>query len=204
MSHCQDKARLMKTLKKECDLLKEELKISQNKVESLEKDHITLVNKICDKNLSEHDIALRDFIITNLERTKLASMIYGVSKSKGKGLGYNEKCSNSKAQLIKTSRASSLSSTQTVLKTCFVSASDKGKSQNKSEAKINESNVLNKSIPKVSKSKVVKKSEPNIQKSKVLKNPEPKNSKSKVIKKVESKIYGSKVLKGSNVKTYPR
>ena len=45
ISRCQDKARLMKTLKKECDLLKEELKISQNKVESLEKDHISLVNK---------------------------------------------------------------------------------------------------------------------------------------------------------------
>lgn len=58
MSRCQDKARLMKTLKKECYLLKEELEVSQNKVETLEKDHITLVNKLSDKNLNEHEIDL--------------------------------------------------------------------------------------------------------------------------------------------------
>lgn len=82
MSRCQDKVRPMKTLKKEYDLLKQELKISQNKVETLEKDHIILINK-ADKNLSEQEIALQDFIITGLERTKITSIIYGVSKIKG-------------------------------------------------------------------------------------------------------------------------
>lgn len=101
MSRFQDKSRLVKTLKKECDILKEELKISQNKVETFEKDHITLVSKLSDKNLNEHELALQDFIMTGLERTKLASIIYGVSNSKGKGIGYNEKCV--KTQLIKTS-----------------------------------------------------------------------------------------------------
>lgn len=58
MSRCQDKSRLMKTFKKECDLLKQDLKISQNKVETLKKDHITPVNILSDKNLNEHEITL--------------------------------------------------------------------------------------------------------------------------------------------------
>lgn len=127
MSRCQDKARITKTLKKEYDLLKEELKIYQNKVKSFEKDRITLVNTISDKNLSEHETTLQDLIITGLEKTKHASMIYLVSKSKGKCMGYNDKCAKVKAQLMKTSYASFSSNAQTGLKTCFVPASKKVK-----------------------------------------------------------------------------
>lgn len=47
-----------------------------------------------DKSWSEHEMALQNFTITGLERTRLAFMIYGVSKSKGEGMGYNERCSN--------------------------------------------------------------------------------------------------------------
>ncbi|XP_050888609.1 sugar transporter ERD6-like 6 [Lathyrus oleraceus] len=127
--------------------------MSQNKVKTLEKDHITLVNKLSDKNLNEHEIDLQDFIMTGIERTKLASIIYGLSKSKGKGMVYNE--NKAKAQLIKTSDASPSRNSQTGLKTCFVSASDQGKSLNKSESKMIESKVMNKPIPKMSKSKVL-------------------------------------------------
>lgn len=67
------------------------------------KDHITLVNKLSDKNLNEHEIALQDFIMAGLEITKPASIIYGVSKRKGKGLGYNE--NKAEVQLIKISYA---------------------------------------------------------------------------------------------------
>lgn len=116
-----------------------------------------------DKPLSEHEMALHDFIINGLERTKLASMIYGVSNIKGECMGYNERYSNPKAKLFKKPSDPSFSSiAQTELKTYFVSASNKGKILNQSKPKITESKVLNKSVPETSKSKVMNKSEPNI------------------------------------------
>lgn len=60
----------MKRLKKEYDLLKEELKVSQSKFETLQKDHITLVNKSSDKNLNEHEITLQDFIMIGIEKAR--------------------------------------------------------------------------------------------------------------------------------------
>lgn len=95
-------------IEKQYDLLIVELKYSQNKIKSLEKYHISQVNKVSDKYLSEHEIDLQDFIVTGLERKKLASIIYGVSKSKREGMGYSERCSNRKSQLLKkTSNPSS-------------------------------------------------------------------------------------------------
>ena len=72
----------MKILKRYHDLFKEELKMSRKKLESLEKDHKALLDKASDKSIDRHEIALQSFITTCLERTKLASMIYGVIKSK--------------------------------------------------------------------------------------------------------------------------
>ena len=43
------------------------------------------------KPLGEHEMALQEFIITGFNMTKLASMIYGVSRSKGEGIGYSQK-----------------------------------------------------------------------------------------------------------------
>ena len=79
----------MKILKNKYDLLKDELKASQKKIVSLERDHIAQVNKVSDKPLSEHEMALQEFIIYGFKITKLASMIYGVSKSKGEGIVYH-------------------------------------------------------------------------------------------------------------------
>ena len=81
MSCFKDKARQMKILKRDNDLLKEELKMSQDKFETLEKDHKVILDKTSEKSIEEHEIALQSFITTGLERTKFASMIYGVSKS---------------------------------------------------------------------------------------------------------------------------
>lgn len=101
----------MKILKQKCDLLKDELKASQKKTESLERDHMAQVNKVCDKPLREHEMDLQKFIITGFERTKLASMIYGVSKSEGEGLGYHQIFFNPRTEtLTKPSDSSSLSS----------------------------------------------------------------------------------------------
>lgn len=44
-----------------------------------------------DKPLDKNELALQNFIISRCERTKLASMIHGVSKSKGEDLGYHQK-----------------------------------------------------------------------------------------------------------------
>lgn len=55
--------------------MKEELNYVQSKIEALEKDHITLVKEVYDKPLDEHEMALQEFIITDFNRTKLASMM---------------------------------------------------------------------------------------------------------------------------------
>lgn len=47
--------------------------------------------KVSKEPLSEKDMALQDFLTTGLDRTKLASMIYGESKSKGEGYGLSWK-----------------------------------------------------------------------------------------------------------------
>lgn len=91
MSRCQEKARHMKILTKQYYLLKEELKYVQNKNEALERDHIAHVKDVSDKTFDKHEIPLQEFILIGLQRTKLASMIYGVSRSKGEGLGYHKK-----------------------------------------------------------------------------------------------------------------
>lgn len=71
--------------------MKEEIRFVQNKNEALEKGHIAHVKDVSDKPLDEHEITLQEFIPSGLKRTKLAYMIYGVSKSRGKGLGYCKK-----------------------------------------------------------------------------------------------------------------
>lgn len=79
----------MKILKKKYDLLKDELKYSQNKKEALDIDHIALVKEVSDKPIDNHEMNLQEFIITGFNKTKLASMIYGVSIRKWGCLGYS-------------------------------------------------------------------------------------------------------------------
>lgn len=49
---------------------------------------IALVKEVSDKPLDKHEMALQEFIMNGFNRTKFASMIYGVCKSKGEGLSY--------------------------------------------------------------------------------------------------------------------
>lgn len=73
------------------------------------------------KNLDKRKIALQEFILTDLERTKLASLIYGVSRSRGDGMGYYQKLVNPRTEtLIKPSGISSSKSTQKGLDYYFV------------------------------------------------------------------------------------
>lgn len=48
----------MKILKKQYDLLKDELKSIQNKNEAIKKDHTALVKEVSDKPLDESEIDL--------------------------------------------------------------------------------------------------------------------------------------------------
>lgn len=118
----------MKILKKKYDLLKDELKSSQNKNEALERDHIALVKEISDKPLDECEMALQKFIITGLNRTKLTSMIYGVSRRKGDGLGYFQKPFNPRSgTMIKPIEPYFSSYAQIRLDSYFVPTTDKAK-----------------------------------------------------------------------------
>ena len=45
----------------------------------------------CDgKPLSKHEISLEDFIMSGIDRSKVASMIYNIYRNNGKGIGFSE------------------------------------------------------------------------------------------------------------------
>ena len=53
------------------------------------------IQEKCDgKSLSNHEIALEDFIMSGINRSRVASMIYSIYKNSGKGIGFSETKSN--------------------------------------------------------------------------------------------------------------
>lgn len=48
------------------------------------------MKNMSNKSLDKSELAIRDSIISGYDRIKLASIIYGVSNSKGGGLGYHQ------------------------------------------------------------------------------------------------------------------
>lgn len=114
-------------------------------------------------------MALQEFIMTDFERIKLASMIYGVSKRKGEGFGYHQKPFNTRTKtLIKPLNPSSSSSFQKGLYSQFVPGTN-AKVLNQSELITVELEVLKNIEPETSRSKILKKFKPMTLKSKVLK-----------------------------------
>lgn len=100
------------------------------------------MNNMSDKPLDKNELALKNFIIYGYERTKLASMIYGVSKSKGGGLGYHQKPYNSRTNiLMKPSNPSSSRTSQKGLNAYFMHAPEKGRILNQLEPVINNSQI---------------------------------------------------------------
>lgn len=88
--------------------MKDELKSAQSKDEVLEKDHIALVKEVSDKPLDDHEMTLQKCLINDFNRTKHASMIYGVSRRKREALGYSQKTFNPRFEtLSKTTNTSS-------------------------------------------------------------------------------------------------
>jgi len=59
-----------------------------------------LQEKCNGKTLSEHEIALEVFIISGIDRSKVASMIYNIYKNNGKGIGFLD--GKSKENSLKT------------------------------------------------------------------------------------------------------
>jgi len=49
-----------------------------------------LQEKCNGKHLSKHEIALEDFIMTGIDRSRVASMTYNIYKNNGKGIGFSE------------------------------------------------------------------------------------------------------------------
>ena len=49
-----------------------------------------LQEKCNGKSLSKHEIALEDFIISSIDRSKMASMIYSIYRNDGKGIGFSK------------------------------------------------------------------------------------------------------------------
>jgi len=55
------------------------------------KFHCQKLQEKCNgKSLSKHEIALEDFIISGIDRSKVASMIYSIYRNNGKGIGFSE------------------------------------------------------------------------------------------------------------------
>lgn len=81
---------------------------------------------MCDKTLDEHEMTLQEFIIIGFNMTKIISMIYGVSISKGAGLVYSQKPFNLRSgTLIKLIKHSSSSSVKKGIDSYFVPVADK-------------------------------------------------------------------------------
>lgn len=93
--------------------MKDELKSSKNKMDKLERDYIALTNNMSDKPLSEYQMAFLKFVNFFFNRTKVASMIYGLSRSKGECLGLSEQFVDLKSEIwIKSTKLLSPSSAQ--------------------------------------------------------------------------------------------
>jgi hypothetical protein len=48
-----------------------------------------LTDKWSKKPLNEKDISLQEFTVTDIDRSKVAYMIYNVRRNKGEGIGFN-------------------------------------------------------------------------------------------------------------------
>ncbi|XP_050916206.1 uncharacterized protein LOC127131326 [Lathyrus oleraceus] len=181
MAKWQQKARHMKIIKMKHGLIIDELNLSKDKIGKLERDQISLIKYISNKPLDNYESTLQEFVISDFNITKLASMVYGVSKSKGHGIGFHQQPYNTRTKIfVQPSDPSSSSTAQKGLNAYFMPAVENCK-------------VLNKSEPVMDNSQVLKKSESQTQRSRVPSKLEPKTLNSEVLKNSELKVIESKV-----------
>ena len=118
-----------------------------------------------EKLLSEHEIALEDFIISGIDRSKVASMIYSIYKNNGKGIGFSEDKPNEinfKAccECIKEGLKPFFAPKCAKLETVIQSEPEASSSKAKIISKPNNSKPKANSDSETSKIKILKRSEP--------------------------------------------
>jgi len=151
---------------------------------------LKLQEKCSGKTLSEHEIALEDFIISGIDRSKVASMIYNIYKNNGKGIGFSD--GKSKEISLKTC----CECIKGGLKTFFVPEGAEPKIVVQLEPKASNSKAKITSKPKNSKFKAMINSEPGTSKIKIMKKAE---SVPQSLLKTESDVLKSKAQKNKTV-----
>jgi len=136
-----------------------------------------VIEKGVNKPMSEHDAALQEFINTGIDRTKVASMIYSINQNNKKGIGFTR--GNSGGVILKPC------SDKDVLKTHFVSESERDNTASCSEPEASSSKVVTQSEHENQVTKVMNNSESKAPELQILKRSEPIKQ---VLKKVESEI----------------
>jgi len=126
-----------------------------------------LQEKCNGKRLSKHEIALEDFIMSSIDKSKVASMIYNIYINNGKGIGFSERKPN------EISLKACCECIKERLKTFFVPEGAEFEIVVQSEPKASSSEAKITSKPKNSKPKAIKNSDYKTSKIKILKRSEP-------------------------------
>jgi hypothetical protein len=195
MKHYTSKTRQYKVLKRVYDALNE----SANKLFE-ENEYLKIriyffeQNYVLAKQIDDdHENALHEFIRNSIKRSKLASMIYGVSRNKGEDIAYSQF-----SYCEKPKQSACINKTPSDLYSTFVkgSSEDLNRSdvEQNSELEVSESEVLITSEPKISEPKIQVILESKSPVVKTLKKSNPKTQKSKSLKHSEASPSGPKNL----------
>jgi len=149
-----------------------------------------LQEKCNEKPLSKHEISLKDFIISGIDRSRVASMIYNIYRNNGKGIGFSEGKPN------EISLKACFECIKEGLKTFFVPEGAKFETVVQSELEASGTKAKITSKPKNSKRKAMINSDAKTSKIKILKRPEPVPQN---LLKPESGILKSKSQKNKTV-----
>jgi len=149
-----------------------------------------LLEKCNGKSLSKHEIVLEDFIISGIDRSKVASMIYSIYRNNGKGIGFSEGKPN------EISLKACCECIKEGLKTFFVPEGAKLETVVQSEPEASNSKAKIISNPKNSKLNAMTNSDSNTSKVNILKRSEPVPQS---LLKPESGILKSKFQKNKTV-----
>jgi len=142
------------------------------------------------KPLSNHEIAIEDFIMSGIEKSRVASMIYNIYKNNGEGIGF------SKGKPNETNLKACCECIKEGLKTFFVPERAKFETVVQSEPEAFSSKAKITSKPKNSKSKAMINFDSKTSKIKILKRSEPVPQS---LLKAESGILKSKSQKNKTV-----
>jgi len=126
-----------------------------------------LQEKCNGKSVSKHEIALEDFIMSGIDRSKVASMIYSIYRNNGKWIGFSEGNPN------EISLKACCECIKEWLKTFLVPEGAKYETVVQSKPEASCSKAKNTSKPKNSKPKVVTSSDSKTSKNKIMKRSEP-------------------------------